>query len=167
MRYRIYKKRHIEEQPDQDVYFWDGEVCVSSSTVTVGDPATTTISVPSLHGVDFASRQSTLSLGPMVLSGCVAFFGFMMLQMSVAFAVAMFVCAAVILWKFFNLGGYDVTLRMGGVLNDHIFTSRNRRWAERFASAVGQAIAHKNHGGSGGQYVASEAILPDPVFTRN
>lgn len=167
MRYQIHRRRNIEQQPEQDVYFWDGEVFVSSSVVSIGDPATTTISVPSLQGVDFRSRQSSISIGGMLLSGCVAFFGVLMLQISVAFAVAMFACSVAILWKFFNVGGYDVTLRLGGVLNDQIFTSRKRSWAEKFAAAVGQAIASRSRGGSGGQDVPHSVIFPDPVLIRN
>lgn len=169
MRYRIHRSRQIEEQPEQDVYFWDGEVCVTSQVVTVGNPSTNTISVKNLNGVSL-SRGGMSVLPFFVNLICAVFFIFMGVSAHIAsYKVFCWVLLGISAFIFYKLlrNPWEVTLKMGGILDDEVFSSYRKEWAEKFHQAVTDAISSGGGTGQGGQHVPHEAILPDPVFTRN
>jgi hypothetical protein len=167
VRYRIHRRQKIEENPEPDVYFWDGEVCVTSRIISIGDPATSTLSVPNLHGVSL-NQDRCSGLGFLAYTICGIFFGVFGVASYPKYPVLCFILlgsAGLILYRLLRTN-WSVTLKMGGILSDEVFTSHRREWAEKFAAAVGRAMAAAQSG-DGDSPMPSQAILPDPVFSRN
>lgn len=171
MRYEVRKslQRHIQQDPVSDVYFWDGEVCVRSSGITVGNPPTNTISVPSLQGVVVAKAEGSIlgTLGGSLVLILFLFLGFSGMRTSWLVGGFFLGLAGWVGWLMFRPSPWQVVLKQGGLLSDEVFTSHSEDWARRFGDAVSQAIMARASGGSGGQQIPSQAIFPDPVLTRN
>lgn len=165
MRYQVLKPRASSQDLDQGVFFWDGEVGVTSNAVTIGNPAHTTIAVNSLQGVTTKTHPADYSLGKLLA-------GFVMLLLAGIFYKNITVCVAFVLigsvffWKSPKKAFYEVTLKLGGAFSDHILTSFDKEWAQKFSESVTNAMFHKSSGGGGSNFPA-QAILPDPVLTRN
>jgi hypothetical protein len=179
VRHKIPERREIAEDPDQDVYFWDGQVCVRSSVITIGDPPTNTISVQNLQGVSLSKNKPDIaSIFLFALGGC------LFLGMT---ALGVWADWAEFKWWIFNLSlgvmalwfcirlalelhpsPWQITMKLGGMLADEVFSSHDQQWAEKFAQAVSQAIAIEQHRrGGGGQSVPQAPIFPDPTSSRN
>lgn len=169
MRYNIPKKREVAEDPEQDVYFWDGEVCVTSRVITIGNPPTNTISVLNLNGVSLnQDRVSGIAFLSYTICGIFfATFGVASYSKYALLSFVLLVASCLIFYRLLKTS-WSVTLKMGGLLADEVFTAKRRDWAERFAAAVGRAMANEqNQRGSGGQAVHQAPIFPDPTFSRN
>ena len=183
MRFEIPKNRRkqIAQDPEQDVYFWDGQVCVRSSVITVGNPPINTISVQNLHGVAYENKPRSF-IWPLFFG----LLGFVFLMTtaslfisssatgndSIGLALA-FPMLALTTWFFYKAlaspASHLVTLKMGGLLGDEIFSSKSKEWAEKFSHAVSQAIMIEQHrrGGGGQAVYQPEPIFPDPTHARN
>jgi hypothetical protein len=171
VRYEVRKnlQRHIQQDRESDVYFWDGEVCVRSTAITVGNPPSNTISIAGLQGVS-VSRAEGSTLG--ILGGTLVLILFLFLGFSSVlkfpFVGGFFLLlAGWVGWLLFRPAPWQVILKSGGLLSDEVFSSDSEDWARRFGDAVSQAILARHPGGSGGQPVPAQAIFPDPVLTRN
>ena len=171
MRYEVRKAatRQIQEDQQNDIYFWDGVVCVRSTAVTIGSPPTTTISVPNLQGVSIAKREASAmsmicgSLVVLLMWLC----GFAWIKEFTGLGVVALTLSAWPLYLMFRPRPWEVTLKKGGILGDESFETRSQQWAQTLSDAISRAIIASRSSGSGGQAVAQEAIFPDPVFTRN
>lgn len=162
-------QKRIEQDPESDVFFWDGEVCVRSTAITVGNPPQNTISIHNLNGVSVSKGHSSI-LGMLACLIVLLFFwflGFSTIKSSPWVGGFLLILSAWPAWLMARPAPWEVLLKQGGMLADEIFTSRSEKWAKLFCDAVSQAIIQRKTGGSGGQPVAVEAIFPDPVLTRN
>ena len=171
MRYEARKaaSRQIQEDQSNDIYFWDGVICVRSTAITIGSPPTTTISVRNLQGVSIAKREATAM--SMICGSLVVLFlwlfGFAWIKESTGLGVATLLLSAWPIYLMFRPRPWEVTLKKGGMLADEHFETKSQQWAQTLTDAISRAIIASRSSGSGGQPVAQEAIFPDPVLTRN
>jgi hypothetical protein len=170
VRYSIPKRPHAEIQQDleNDVFFWDGEVCVRSSVVTIGNPPSNVISIANLQGASIDREKLktvdliTNSLFLFILLAAVFVLGWVHPWL----AVAPLLLSAVPVYLMIRPRPWVITLKKGGVLADEYFCSKDKKWSHDFVRSVTQAIMG-NRGGSGGQSVHAYPIFPDPVLSKN
>jgi len=179
MRYNIPEKREVSQDPDQDVYFWDGSVCVRSSVITIGNPPTNTISIQNLQGVSLSKGKRNGFLVTIYIIGLLFLTPITALSIwldkELKAWIISFGLSLINLWLFIRFCleirplPWAVTMKMGGMLADEVFTSRNQKWAEQFSQAVSQAIMIEQHrrGGGGQTAYQPEPVFPDSTNSRN
>ena len=179
MGYRIPADRtFIFQKPEQDIYFHDGHICVTSGAITIGNPPTNTISIQNLNGVSLSQEKVTpwslvfWSLGSLLFIALVVvcFFSdnwrdYLIFIGSLGLIAGMFIAKLIheLLPR-----PWDVTIKIGGMMADEVFSNPNQEWAEKFAQAVSYALSVEQHRrGGGGQAVPQAPIFPSPTLGRN
>ena len=162
-------KRQVSEDLKNDVYFWDGVVCVRSTAITIGSPVTTTISVPNLEGVSVRKRESS-TIG--MLCGCFVvlflwLFGLSCIREFLWVGSFLIALSAWPIYLMFKPRPWEVSLKKGGILADESFETKSEQWARMLSEAISRAIMATRESGSGGQFSSKQGIFPDPVLTRN
>lgn len=159
----------VSQDLENDVYFWDGNICVRSTAITIGNPPSVTISVPNLSGVSVQREQTSLivtfATAVLLLFFMLMGFGYLP-KYPVIGSFFLLLCA----WpaaRLLRSDRWEVTLKQGGILADESFTSRSQQWSHQLCQAVSQAISASRSSGSGGHGGLSTPIFPNPVLTRN
>jgi len=168
----------IFQRPEQEIYFNDGHICVTSGAITVGNPPTNTISIQNLFGVSLSKAGTdwfwliVFFIGALFFTGLTLFSAISDYEGRWYFAFAFGIFA---LWFWIRLyldhlreSPWEVKLKIGGMTADEVFLNPNQEWAEKFSQAVSYALTVEQHRRSGGtQPLPPPPIFPNPTFSRN
>jgi len=136
----------------ETVFFDDGQVRVTASTLTIGPPWNKVFAISQICGVTYGKNRSTeLSNAIFKLVGTILIFAGV-LSLAVGFPVG-FVAGVLtgigVIWAREKPDApYSVTLGFGNAWATEYLSTANERWAEAVAAAVMEAMRYRN-GGSG------------------
>ena len=143
----------------EKVFFDDGQVRVTESLVTIGQPWNKAFAVREITSVTYGKNKSN-DLSASILRGV----GWLALGLGFLVGIAGFwpgLVFGLFMWVSLLIGSrkkeapYTVTLSTGGFWETEYLSSKSLEWCEAVASAVQQAIAHKPEPPSndGGQFI--------------